>query len=74
MIALEDKPEAYLVPTLIDLRGKRHSVPLEAVDLVQGTVAWRPEYLVDGQGHGVTDKNGITHYPIPLYRAAKSDR
>ena len=69
MIALEDKPEAYLIPTLIELHGKRHSVPPEAVDMIHGTVAWHPDYLIDDHGCGVTDKNGETHYPIPLYRA-----
>jgi hypothetical protein len=62
---------AYLVPKLIDLKtAKRHNVPAHAVDAIHGTIAWTPEILIDGAGFGVMDKDGVTHYPIPLYKPA----
>ena len=71
MLKLDDTPAAYLVPELLDFRGKRHSLSDADAETFQGTVVWRPLLLVDGAGHGVTDKFGVTHYPEPLYRKAR---
>lgn len=61
------KPEAYLVPELIDLYGTRHNVPPDMVDSLHGSVAWHPKYLFDDTYAGVEDKDGVTHYPKALY-------
>ena len=77
MVALEDKPEAYLVPTLLDFKGALKvgfsradgctMTDDELKDMIGGTVVWHAEIFSDGDG--VTDKHGVTHYPVPLYRA-----
>ena len=69
MITLEERPTAYLVPTLIDLDGAQHSMPPAVAEMVHGTVCWRPLFLIDGRCTAVIDKNGVHHYPVPLYRA-----
>lgn len=67
-VALQDKPAAYLVPKLVDLKNAvRHNVPPHAVELIDGTVMYTPEFLFDGIRHPVEDKHGVKYYPIPLY-------
>lgn len=68
-LEVDDRPVAYLVPTLIDLHGAQHSMPPSVAATVHGTVCWKPQFLIDGHIAAVTDKNGVEHYPVPLYRA-----
>jgi len=73
----EDAPAAWLVPTLIDFSGaaKVHFSRAEGCtasddalkEQLDGTVQWRAEIFSDGDG--VTDKHGVRHYPVPMYRA-----
>lgn len=60
------KPDAYLVPHLLSLDGARTSCPSNLIPELEGTVAWGAEVFSDGEG--VTDKHGVEHKPIPLFR------
>ncbi len=64
----DGKPLAYYTPHLVTFKGvTRTSCPEHLQPELEGTVAWGPTLL--GDGDTVTDKNGVTHKPIPLFPA-----
>lgn len=80
MIALEDKPAAWLVKKLVDFThakkvhftrtGECTLSDIELMDSITGTVINTAQvvYLKDSAGY-VVDRHGVKHYDEPLYRA-----
>lgn len=75
----ETKPSAWLVPSLVDFTNakKVHFSRTKDCTLTDeelkaqltGTVQWHAEIFSDGDG--VIDRDGVKHFPVPLYRALK---